>query len=163
MLLIASSVQHFALLWGYQRRPTCCGCGVGWGVEAACSVFTLDTRGRGVRQEVGLPAAVATTPTPPPPAVWVTGLWGSDVGVSSVWRPWESQLGDETWRWCHIHYFHFTDIITNENIRYIISDDTQYIISCVQLTEAIHGSCHPFFVSFSLSLTNRFFFRCTAF
>lgn len=79
-----------------RRGPTCCGCGVGWGVVPVCSVFTLDTRGRGVTHEEGLPAAGATTAAPPPPTVWVTGLWGSEGGVSSAWRPWESQLGDET-------------------------------------------------------------------
>lgn len=72
--------------------------GVGWGVVAACSVFTLDTSGRGVKHGVGRVAAAPPMPIPPPPMVWVTGLWGSEVGVSSLWRPWESQLGDETWR-----------------------------------------------------------------
>lgn len=67
-------------------------------MEAVCSVFTLAISGRGVRQGVGLPAAVVTVATPLPPTVWVTGLWGSEVGVSSLWRPWESQLGEETWR-----------------------------------------------------------------
>ncbi len=71
---------------------SCWGC---WAWDC-CSVFTLDTNGRGVRQEVGRAVAMGTAP---PPTVllpvWVTGLWGS---VSSVWRPCESQLGELTFR-----------------------------------------------------------------
>ena len=50
----------------------------GW--PDACSVFT---RERGVTQGAGR-------------LVCVTGLWGSEDGASSGWRPWESQLGDDT-------------------------------------------------------------------
>ena len=49
MMLLFRSVHWRASGWS---RPTC-------GVEAACSVFTLETRGSGVRHGVGLPAAEA--------------------------------------------------------------------------------------------------------